>query len=187
MEIHEYLRKKLGSQKFRLLYKNSDLKERVKSLASQINQDFEDSHPLIIMGVLKGSFIFIADLVRELTIPVQIEFISASSYVNTKSSGTVSIKEFSLPNLRGKHVLIVEDIIDSGLTIQSLLEHIQSKEAASVKVCSLFLKILKNQKPVIEIDYVGFTLHEGFIVGYGLDCDQKYRELPHIIEILGEP
>lgn len=184
MKNEMQIKKRLGNQKFRLLYSDNDIELRVKALAGQINRDFQGSHTLTIVGVLKGSFIFIADLVRHLTIPLHVEFITASSYLKTESTGTVKIKDNPLPDLKSKDVLIVEDIIDSGLTIQTLVNFIQTKQPSSIKVCSLFMKPHKIKEPISKIDYVGFILSDGFVVGYGLDYDQNYRELPHVIELL---
>jgi hypoxanthine phosphoribosyltransferase len=177
--------KQLGHQKFRLLFHNDEIKLRIKNLAIQMNKDFEGSKkPLVVIGVLKGSFIFVADLVRELTIPLQVEFITASSYLKTKSSGNLHITEASLPNLKDKHVLIVEDIIDSGLTIKALTAYIENKKPSSLKICSLFIKPDMIKEPIPKIDYIGFSLSDAFIIGYGLDYEQNYRELPHVIELL---
>lgn len=184
MKSEMQIRKRLGEQKFRLLYSDNDIERRVKSLADEINRDFQDSPSLTIIGVLKGSFIFIADLVRNLTIPLHVEFITASSYLKTESTGSVTIKDDSLPDLRSKDVLIIEDIVDSGLTIQTLVNFIKTKEPSSIKVCSFLMKPHKVKEEISKIDYVGFELSDGFVVGYGLDYDQNYRELPHIIELL---
>jgi hypoxanthine phosphoribosyltransferase len=113
-----------------------------------------------------------------------VEFITASSYLNSHSTGQVIIQDKSLPNLKGKDVLIVEDIVDSGLTIKSLMDFIKSKEPSSIKVCSFLMKPLRVKESISKIDYIGFTLTDGFVVGYGLDYNQNYRELPHVIELL---
>jgi len=184
MKHEMQIKNRLGKQKFRLLYSDKDIETRVKSLADEINKDFQGSSSLTIIGVLKGSFIFIADLVRHLNIPIHVEFITASSYLKTESSGSVKITEESLSNLKSKDVLIVEDIIDSGLTIQKLVNFIKTKEPSSIRVCSFLMKPHKIKEAISNIDYVGFKLSDGFVVGYGLDYDQNYRELPHIIELI---
>lgn len=184
MNYETEIAKQLGQQKFRLMFTESQIKTRVKTLAKQINKDFDSASPLVIVGVLKGSFIFIADLVRELKIPLHVEFITASSYLKTASTGTVTIQEPTLSRLKDKHVLIIEDIVDSGLTISTLFNFIKTKEPRSIKISSLFMKPEKIKDEIPHIDYVGFTLSDAFIVGYGLDYEQNYRELPHVIELL---
>lgn len=184
MKAEEQIINQIGRKDFRLLFNDGELKERVKALAYEINRDFANSKTLKIIGVLKGSFIFIADLVRELKIPVHIEFITASSYSKMQSTGIVSIRENTFTTLQGKDVLIIEDIIDSGLTIKTLVDFIKEKGPNSLKVCALFMKPDKIKESICKIDYVGFHLKDEFVVGYGLDFDQRYRELPHVIELL---
>lgn len=183
MKNEMQMKKQMGDQEYRLLYSHNDIAQRIKALADEINRDYKTSQSLIIIGVLKGSFIFVADLVRELTMPLHVEFITASSYLKTESTGSVKFQD-SLPNIRSKDVLIVEDIIDSGLTIQTLVNFIKTKEPSSVKICTFLMKPHKVKESISKIDYVGFNLSDGFVVGYGLDYEQKYRELPHVIELL---
>lgn len=180
----ENLSKHLGDQKFRVLFHEDEIKKRVRALADQISKDYKDrGEPLIIIGVLKGALIFIADLVRELKIKVQIEFIKASSYIDTKSSGEINILDH-IPDLRGKHALIVEDIIDSGLTIKTLCEIIKRKNPSSLEICTLFEKPEMLKEPIPHINYIGFKIPNVFVIGYGLDFNQNYRELPHVVELL---
>jgi len=154
------------------------IKGRVKELAAMINKDYAGQE-VIIVGVLNGSFIFCADLFRQLTIPCQIEFVSLSSYEGTESSGEVSFRLDVKQSLVGKNVILVEDIVDTGLTISFLLKHMKLKNLKSLKLCSLLLKRARL-KVEVPIDYLGFDIEDKFVIGYGLDFDGRYRELPYI-------
>lgn len=154
------------------------IKGRVKELAAMINKDYAGQE-VIIVGVLNGSFIFCADLFRQLTIPCQIEFVSVSSYEGTESSGEVSFRLDVKQSLVGKNVILVEDIVDTGLTISFLLKHMKLKNLKSLKLCSLLLKRARL-KVEVPIDYLGFDIEDKFVIGYGLDFDGRYRELPYI-------
>ena len=160
----------------------AEIAKKVKSLAERISEDYAGKE-LIAIGVLKGAFIFMADLVRELTIPVQVDFVRLASYgSNTTSSGTIRItKEVEL-DIRDRDVLIVEDIVDSGLTIAYLLKHLKSFSPKSVKVCG-FIDKRERREVQVPIDYTGLVVEHGFLVGYGLDFDEKYRTLPAIYRI----
>jgi hypoxanthine phosphoribosyltransferase len=157
---------------------SDSIQKRVKELAVQINKDFQGQE-VVIVGVLNGSFIFCADLVRHLTIPAQIEFVSLSSYEGTQSSGEVSFRLDVKQSLVGKNVIVVEDIVDTGLTISFLLKHMKLKQVKSLKLCSLLLKRARL-KTEVAIDYLGFDIEDKFVIGYGLDFDGNYRELPYI-------
>lgn len=154
------------------------IQSRVRELAAQINRDYAGQE-VIIVGVLNGSFIFCADLVRHLKIPAQMEFVSLSSYEGTESSGQVSFRLDVKQSLVGKNVIIVEDIVDTGLTISFLLKHMKLKNLKSLKLCSLLLKRARL-KTEVAIDYLGFDIEDKFVIGYGLDFDGRYRELPYI-------
>jgi hypoxanthine phosphoribosyltransferase len=154
------------------------IKGRVKELANMINKDYAGQE-VIIVGVLNGSFIFCADLFRHLTIPCQIEFVSLSSYEGTESSGEVTFRMDVKQSLAGKNVILVEDIVDTGLTISFLLKHMKLKNLKSVKLCSLLLKRARL-KVEVPVDYLGFDIEDKFVIGYGLDFDGRYRELPYI-------
>ncbi len=151
---------------------------RVKELAAMINRDYEGKE-VILVCVLNGSFIFCADLMRQIKIPVQVETVSLSSYEGTESSGQVSFRLDVKQSLVGKNVIIVEDIVDTGLTISFLLKHMKLKNLASLKLCSLLLKRARL-KIEVPIDYLGFDIEDKFVIGYGLDYDGRYRELPYI-------
>lgn len=157
-----------------------EIGKRIAELGAQIAADYE-GQDLVVIAVLKGSFMFVADLVRAIPSPaVQIEFLALASYGDeTKSSGVVRITADLSKPIEGKHVLIVEDIVDTGLTMTYLLENIQTRHPASVKLCSLLHKPSRMQREV-PIDYLGFTIPDLFVVGYGLDYAQRYRNLPFI-------
>jgi hypoxanthine phosphoribosyltransferase len=163
------------------LYTADEIKKVISELAVKIIQDYQDKQPVLI-SILKGSFVFLADLVRELNMPLQVEFVKLSSYQGKKSSGKVNIVQGLKTPIRGRHVLIIEDIVDTGLTISALITYLQKKRPASIKVCALTDKPSRRQVPV-TIDYLGFTVPDKFIVGYGLDWDERYRYLPEICYI----
>jgi hypoxanthine phosphoribosyltransferase len=152
----------------------------ITRLAGEIKRDYSDKNPLFV-GVLKGSFIFMADLVRRLDFPLEVDFITLSSYQDGKEScGNISLKQSFNTSLAGRHVIVVEDIVDSGLTLHFLLDYIKRKEKpASLRLCALLDKP-SRRKAAVNIDYLGFSVPDKFIVGYGLDCAQKYRNLPDI-------
>jgi hypoxanthine phosphoribosyltransferase len=154
------------------------IQTRVKELAAMINKDYAGQE-VIIVGVLNGSFIFCADLFRHIKVPCQIEFVSLSSYEGTESSGEVSFRMDVKQSLVGKNVILVEDIVDTGLTISFLLKHMKLKNLKSLKLCSLLLKRARL-KVEVPIDYLGFDIEDKFVIGYGLDFDGRYRELPYI-------
>lgn len=160
----------------------TEIAQKVKSLAQRISEDYAGKE-LVVIGVLKGSFIFMADLIRELTIPAQVDFVRLASYgSDTTSSGTIKITKRTELDIRNRDVLIVEDIIDSGLTIAYLLEHLKSFSPGSVKVCA-FIDKTERREVQVPIDYSALKVERGFLVGYGLDFDEKYRTLPAIFRI----
>ncbi len=155
------------------------LARRVQELGDQIAHDYKD-RDLTVVGVLNGSFIFMADLVRAIQLPIRCDFLGLSSYGSaTESSGVVAItKDLSGP-VEGRHLLIVEDIIDTGLTMAYLLQNLRTRRPASVKIASLLSKPARRQVEV-AIDYLGFTIEDRFVVGYGLDYYGRFRNLPYI-------
>jgi hypoxanthine phosphoribosyltransferase len=165
--------------KLKILFTRDEIAATVSRLAEEISRDYRDKHPVLI-AVLKGSFIFLADLVRQLDFPLEIEFVRLSSYgKGTESSGRVKMAAGARSQIRGRHVLVVEDIIDTGLTAAFLLDYLGRKKPASVRLCSLTDKPSRTQVE-IKIDYLGLTVPDKFIVGYGIDWDEKFRYLPDI-------
>ncbi len=164
------------------LISETDLKNRVKALAKQIEHDF-NNEPLILVVVLKGSFVFAADLVREMKSNINVDFISVSSYSNqTESTGKVRLLKDLDENITDKNVVVIEDIIDSGLTLHFLRDHLQMHKPKSIKICTLLDKP-ERRKIELPVDYVGFVIPDEFIVGYGIDYAQQYRNLPYIATV----
>jgi hypoxanthine phosphoribosyltransferase len=156
------------------------IKARVEELAAQISLDYADKHELVLIGVLKGSFIFLADLSRRLSIPRSIEFIAVSSYEHgSVRSGAVRLVMDVRRSIEGKHVLIVEDIVDTGHTLHYLINMLKSRNPASIRTCSLLHKEHRTEVDV-DIDYLGFSIGDEWVVGYGLDYNEKDRTLPYI-------
>jgi len=159
-----------------------DILRMTTAMAERLSSDYQGKD-VVMVGVLKGAFLFLADLVRALTIPVRIEFIRAASYGSgTETSGCVTLEKEHPMDLAGKDVVIVEDIVDTGLTLQSIVAHFQSLGAASVKVCTLLDKRARRRVS-IEADYACHDADDAFLVGYGLDYDESYRELPGIYQL----
>ena len=168
-----------NSDKFRLLLSKEDIHRRIEKMAAKISEDYQGLCPVFI-GVLNGSFLFIADLVRELSIDCEVDFFKLSSYGNaTTSSGKVKLKKDIDCHLEGKDVIVVEDIVDSGLSVRYLDEKIKDMKPNSLRFASLLVK-WDNARPNREIDYVGFSIPKEFVVGYGLDFEQKLRNLKNI-------
>ncbi|OIP26722.1 MAG: hypoxanthine phosphoribosyltransferase [Dehalococcoidia bacterium CG2_30_46_19] len=163
----------------KVLISREEIKNTVARLAKEIKEDYHDTQPLLI-SVLKGSFMFMADLIRQLDLPVEIDFIKLSSYgAGMKSSGEVKVVQELKTPIKGRDVLVIEDVVDTGLTISFLLNYLRKKKPASLKLCALTDKPSRHKAPV-SIDYLGFTLPDKFIVGYGLDLNEKFRNLPDI-------
>lgn len=162
-----------------ILFTQEQLAARVQTLAEQIRADYAGKSPLVV-GVLRGCFVFMADLVRHLDLPLTLDFMSVSSYgAGTESSGLVNIRLDLHEDIAGRDVLLVEDILDSGNTLSKLVATLRQRDPASLKLCVLLDKPERRTQP-IQADYVGFTVPDAFLVGYGLDYDQKYRQLPYI-------
>jgi len=166
----------------KLLIKRRDIELEVAKLARAIRNDYLNKNPLLI-GILKGSFIFMADLVREIDMPLEVDFIRLSSYgCGAESSGSIKvISRLNIP-VKDRHILVVEDIIDTGLTTAYFLSYLKRKRPASVRLCALTEKP-SRRKTDVKIDYLGFTVPDKFIVGYGIDWNERYRNLPDICYI----
>lgn len=168
-----------------VLVPREKIREMVKRLGKRISEDYEGEE-LVLVGVLKGGFIFLADLMREITIPVDMDFIAVSSYgASTKSSGVVRIIKDIDFDIAGKHVLIVEDLVDTGLTLRHLKDLFNTRGPKSVKICTAFDKP-SRRKVEIEVEYNGIEVPDKFIVGYGLDYAGKYRNLPDVCTLRQE-
>ncbi len=169
----------------KVLFGRKEIEAAVSRLAAEITSDYHDKHPVLI-GVLKGAFIFLADLVRQLDFPLEVEFIRLASYgKGRESSGKVKVVQGLGSEVLGRHVLIIEDIVDSGLTTTFLIDYLRKKNPSSIKVCSLTSKPSRQKLPV-TISYLGFTVPDKFLVGYGLDSAEEFRNLPDICFIGGD-
>lgn len=163
----------------RKLIDEQKIENRVKGLGAQITADYIDKD-LVVIGILKGAVLFMADLIKKIDVPLSIDFMAVSSYgKSTRSSGIVRILKDLDEEIEGKDVLIVEDIVDTGLTLKFLAENILSRNPKSLKVCCLLDKP-SRRKVAVNVDYVGFEIPDEFVVGYGLDYGQKYRNIPFI-------
>ena len=162
----------------RILISRKEIATAVEKLAAEITRDYLGKYPLLV-GILKGSFMFMADLVRHLDLPLEIDFVRLSSYGGTRSSGKVSQVQGLLTPVKGRDVLLIEDIVDTGLTTGFILDYLSKQTPGSLKLCALADKSARRRRPVV-IDYLGFTVPNKFLVGYGLDLDEKYRNLPDI-------
>lgn len=164
---------------------SDEIAARVQQLAAQISADYAGKQPLVI-GVLKGAWIFLADLVRQLTVPVRCDFVRVTSYgAGTETSGQPKLLLDVAESVAGADVLVVDDILDTGISAAWLLDHLQQKNPASVRLCVLLDKSERRRVPVSG-DYVGFSIPDRFVVGYGLDCGEQFRELPFIGHVKGE-
>lgn len=162
-----------------ILFSEEQLKTRVAEIARQIEEDYAGKE-IMLISVLRGSFIFMADLCRAIKLPCTLDFMSVSSYgKGTTSSGQVQITKDLSEDISGRHVIVVEDILDSGNTLSYLLKILENRRPASIRLCTLLDKPDRRVKPV-EVHYSGFTIPDAFVVGYGLDYAEKYRNLPYI-------
>ena len=169
---------KIKDKTFRTFISEAEIKQRVKELAAQISHDLEGKNPLLL-GVLNGAFVFAADLMREMTIPCEISFVKLASYQGVTSTGKVKEVLGINESLTERHIVIVEDIVDTGRTMRQMVESLGTRDIASVHICTLFVKPDKLQEP-LDIEYAAFEIPNDFIVGYGLDYDQAGRGLKEI-------
>lgn len=162
-----------------ILFNEQKISEKVQELGKRITEDYKGKSPFLI-GVLKGCFIFMSDLARVIDLPCDIDFMAVSSYGSgTSSTGAVQIKKDLNRDIEGRDVIIIEDILDSGITLSYLTKYLANRNPASIKICTLMDKPARR-KSEIRADYVGFVCPDEFVVGYGLDYDEKYRNLPYI-------
>jgi hypoxanthine phosphoribosyltransferase len=168
----------------RVVVDRDELEARIAALGKEIASDYAD-HPPLLVGVLKGAFMFMADIARAIDLPVEFDFMAVSSYGSaTRTSGVVRILKDLDMDLSDRHVLIIEDIVDSGLTLQYLRKNLAARGAASVEVCALLVKE-GLQKTDPDLRYVGFRIPPDFVIGYGLDVAERYRNLPFVAEYVG--
>ena len=166
----------------KILFSRAAIQKRVQELAGQISGDYA-GRELVVIGILKGAFIFMADLIREISIPCNIDFVRIASYgASSESSDKVVMTKDIETSIKGRDILIVEDIVDTGLTLQYLVDWLKERNPHSLKVC-VFLDKRKRRKVSFEADYVGFTIDDGFVVGYGLDFYEQYRFFPDVYVI----
>lgn len=166
----------------KVMISEEELKAKVGQLASQIERDYQGKK-LVIVGILKGACVFVSDLIRQINLPLTLDFMSVSSYgMSTESSGVVRILKDLDMDITDMDVLIVEDIIDSGLTLNYLRDYLGARHARSLKICTLLDKPQRRKVEVVA-DYVGFTIEDKFIVGYGIDCKEQFRNIPYIAAV----
>jgi hypoxanthine phosphoribosyltransferase len=169
----------------RVVVTHAAIQQRIAELGAEITADYAANPPLLIC-VLKGAFVFLADLARSIRLPVEIDFMAVSSYgASTRSSGVVRIVKDLDIDLAGRHVILVEDIVDSGLTLSYLRRNLAAREPASLEVCALFVR-QGQQKAHEDLRYLGFQIPPAFVIGYGLDVAERFRNLPYVCEHAGE-
>ena len=154
------------------------IQNKVKELADRISNDYEGKE-IITIGILKGAFMFYSDLVKSIRVPLHVDFIHASSYIKTESTGEIKIHSDLQEKINGRHVLLIEDIADTGLTLQYIQGMLLERKPASLKIC-VFLDKKSKRQADIKLDYVGYDVPDHYLVGYGLDYENKYRNLPYI-------
>lgn len=164
----------------KVLITEEQIRQRIQELGEELTRDYQDKDPIIV-GVLKGVVVFYADMIRQIKVPCQMDFMWISSYEGTTSTGNMVVKRDIGSDIKGRHVLILEDIYDTGNSLDFTYRHLLSKEPASLKICT-FLDKPERRKPGITLkpDYVGYTVPNEFVVGYGLDYNEHYRNLPYI-------
>lgn len=163
-----------------ILISEQQIKERIAQLGEELTKEYAGKNPVVI-GVLKGVAIFYADMIRQIKVPCQMDFMCISSYKGSKSSGNTNVRLDLAADIKDRHVLILEDIYDTGASLSYLVSYLETKQPASVKICTLLDKP-EGRKPGITLkaDYVGFEIPNAFVVGYGLDFNEKYRNLPYV-------
>jgi hypoxanthine phosphoribosyltransferase len=163
-----------------VLLTEAQIQARIAELGEILSEEYRDKNPVII-GVMKGVVVFYADMIRKLTVPCEMEFMWISSYEGTDSSGSVVVKRDIGADIKGRHVLILEDIFDTGNSLTFVHQHLLAKEPASIKICTLLDKPSRRKPGItLQADYVGFTIPNAFVVGYGLDYNEYYRNLPYV-------
>ena len=157
-----------------------EIQAKVKELGEILTEEYKDKNPIVV-GVLKGVVIFYADMIREIKVPCQMDFMWISSYAGTNSTGNMMVRQDLSADIKDRHVLILEDIFDTGNSLDFTVKHLKSREPASIKICTLLDKPeRRNPRVTLKADYTGFTIPNYFVVGYGLDYNEKYRNLPYV-------
>lgn len=163
-----------------ILLTEQQIQDRIKELGEILTAEYADKNPVIV-GVLKGVVVFYADMIRQIKVPCQMDFMWISSYSGTNSSGKMMVRQDNSADIKGRHVLILEDIFDTGNSLDYTVKYLMGKEPASLKICTLLDKPeRRNPAVTLQADYVGFTIPNAFVVGYGLDYNEKYRNLPYV-------
>ncbi len=168
-------------ENFDILINESNLDKRIEELAKEIMRDYKDED-LVFVGVLKGAAVFMIELAKKIKNSVEFEFIQVESYQGTESTGKIKLKQDLIDKIEGRNIIIIEDIVDTGRTLEYLREYIKKHNPKSVKVCTL---LSKPSRRIVElnIDYIGFSIPDEFVIGFGMDYDQKYRNLPYIAKM----
>ena len=163
-----------------IMLTEAQIQARIEELGKILSEDYRDKNP-VVLGVMKGVVIFYADMIRKINVPCQMDFMWISSYTGTDSTGAITVKRDVSTDIKGRHVLILEDIFDTGNSLSFVYDYLMAKEPASLKICTLLDKPSRRKPGVtLEADYVGFTIPNAFVVGYGLDYDEYYRNLPYV-------
>ena len=163
-----------------VLISEQQIKDRIAELGKILTEEYQDKDPVVV-GVLKGVVVFYADMIRQIKVPCQMDFMWISSYAGKNSTGRMDVKRDVSADLKGRHVLILEDIFDTGNSLDFTYKHLLSKKPASIKICTLLDKPSRRKPGItLQADYVGFTVPNAFVVGYGLDFDEHYRNLPYV-------
>jgi hypoxanthine phosphoribosyltransferase len=166
----------------KILITQQQLENRVNEMGAQITCDYQDTSQLLLLGILRGSVVFITDLMRRVHLPMTMDFMSVSSYSGSESTGFIRIEADHKTNIHGWDVILIDDIVDTGYTIQTVLKLLQARQPKSLRVCAMLDK-KERHKVDIPLDYVGFEIPDEFVVGYGLDIDEKGRNLPYIASV----
>lgn len=164
----------------KVLITEQQIQERIAQLGQELSQEYADKDPLVV-GVLKGVVVFYSDMIRKLTVPCEMDFMWVSSYSGTNSTGSMIVKRDVSADVKGRHVLILEDIFDTGSSLDFVYHHLMAKEPASIRICTLLDKPSRRKPGItLKADYVGFEVPNEFVVGYGLDYNEHYRNLPYV-------
>ena len=165
-----------------ILFTSEEIDERVSALGKKITHDYQDSEKLLLLGLLRGSVMFVTDLMRKIERPLTMDFMSVSSYAGSESTGFIRIDSYHKTNINGWYVILIDDIVDSGYTIHTVRKLLMERKPKSLRICAMLDKKERRKIP-IHIDYCGFEIPDYFVVGYGLDIDEKGRNLPYIAAV----